>query len=50
MGSESNPRFHVVAIDYGLKRNILRELADGRLQAHGPAGDGDGGRGAGAQA
>ena len=26
-GHESNPRFHVVAIDYGLKRNILRELA-----------------------
>ncbi len=26
-GHESHPRFHVVAIDYGLKRNILRELA-----------------------
>jgi carbamoyl-phosphate synthase small subunit len=26
-GREVNPCFHVVAIDYGLKRNILRELA-----------------------
>ena len=26
-GRETKPRFHVVAIDYGLKRNILRELA-----------------------
>jgi carbamoyl-phosphate synthase small subunit len=26
-GRETDPRFHVVAIDYGLKRNILRELA-----------------------
>ena len=26
-GQEAHPRFHVVAIDYGLKRNILRELA-----------------------
>jgi carbamoyl-phosphate synthase small subunit len=26
-GRQENPRFHVVAIDYGLKRNILRELA-----------------------
>jgi carbamoyl-phosphate synthase small subunit len=26
-GHETAPRFHVVAIDYGLKRNILRELA-----------------------
>ena len=26
-GRQTNPRFHVVAIDYGLKRNILRELA-----------------------
>ena len=26
-GHETRPRFHVVAIDYGLKRNILRELA-----------------------
>src|SRR3990170_2531917 len=26
-GRQDTPRFHVVAIDYGLKRNILRELA-----------------------
>src|SRR5512139_2623462 len=26
-GQQEAPRFHVVAIDYGLKRNILRELA-----------------------
>jgi len=26
-GRQEVPRFHVVAIDYGLKRNILRELA-----------------------
>jgi carbamoyl-phosphate synthase small subunit len=26
-GHQTKPRFHVVAIDYGLKRNILRELA-----------------------
>jgi carbamoyl-phosphate synthase small subunit len=26
-GRQQSPRFHVVAIDYGLKRNILRELA-----------------------
>jgi carbamoyl-phosphate synthase small subunit len=26
-GRQSAPRFHVVAIDYGLKRNILRKLA-----------------------
>jgi carbamoyl-phosphate synthase small subunit len=26
-GKQESPRFHVVAIDYGLKRNILRELA-----------------------
>jgi carbamoyl-phosphate synthase small subunit len=26
-GRQQAPRFHVVAIDYGLKRNILRELA-----------------------
>ena len=26
-GRQQHPRFHVVAIDYGLKRNILRELA-----------------------
>jgi carbamoyl-phosphate synthase small subunit len=26
-GRQNSPQFHVVAIDYGLKRNILRELA-----------------------
>jgi carbamoyl-phosphate synthase small subunit len=26
-GRQESPRFHVIAIDYGLKRNILRELA-----------------------
>jgi carbamoyl-phosphate synthase small subunit len=26
-GRQEQPRFHVVAVDYGLKRNILRELA-----------------------
>jgi len=27
-GRQTNPEFHVVAIDYGVKRNILRLLAD----------------------
>ncbi len=27
-GRQENPRFHVVAVDYGAKRNILRCLAD----------------------
>ena len=27
-GTQSHPRFHVVAVDYGAKRNILRCLAD----------------------
>ncbi|MEK9971467.1 MAG: glutamine-hydrolyzing carbamoyl-phosphate synthase small subunit [Ferrovibrio sp.] len=27
-GKQENPKFHVVAIDYGIKRNILRSLAD----------------------
>ena len=27
-GKQENPRFHVVAVDYGIKRNILRCLAD----------------------
>jgi len=27
-GKQANPRFHVVAVDYGAKRNILRCLAD----------------------
>ena len=26
-GRQDAPRFHVVAIDYGIKRNILRQLA-----------------------
>ncbi|HXG79719.1 MAG TPA: glutamine-hydrolyzing carbamoyl-phosphate synthase small subunit [Methyloceanibacter sp.] len=26
-GRQTSPRFHVVAVDYGLKRNILRKLA-----------------------
>jgi carbamoyl-phosphate synthase small subunit len=26
-GTEADPRFHIVAIDYGAKRNILRQLA-----------------------
>lgn len=27
-GKQENPKYHVVAIDYGAKRNILRSLAD----------------------
>lgn len=27
-GTEADPHFHIVAIDYGAKRNILRQLAD----------------------
>src|SRR6266545_5003936 len=27
-GRQDDPQFHVVAIDYGIKRNILRQLAD----------------------
>ena len=27
-GRQDDPEFHVVAIDYGIKRNILRQLAD----------------------
>ena len=49
-GHESSPRFHVVAIDYGLKRNILRELATAGCKLTVVAGDGDRGGGAGAQA
>ena len=41
MGGRRAPRFHVVAIDYGLKRNILRELASVGLPAHRRAGHGD---------
>ena len=43
-GRQENAEFHVVAIDYGIKRNILRLLAVGRLQGDGGAGD-DLGRG-----
>ena len=32
------PRRHVVAYDYGVKRNILRMLAEPRLPRHGGAG------------
>jgi carbamoyl-phosphate synthase small subunit len=31
-GRQENPRFHVVAIDYGIKRNILRQLAANRCK------------------
>jgi carbamoyl-phosphate synthase small subunit len=31
-GRQDNPRFHVVAIDYGIKRNILRQLAANRCK------------------
>ena len=27
-GTSENPRFHVVAYDYGIKHNILRMLAE----------------------
>ena len=27
-GRQENPQFHIVAVDYGAKRNILRQLAD----------------------
>jgi carbamoyl-phosphate synthase small subunit len=27
-GKQDNPQFHVVAFDYGVKRNILRMLAE----------------------
>ncbi|MEO7222322.1 MAG: glutamine-hydrolyzing carbamoyl-phosphate synthase small subunit [Devosia sp.] len=27
-GTQENPEFHIVAVDYGAKRNILRQLAD----------------------
>ena len=43
-GRLDKPEFHVVAIDYGIKRNILRLLAERRLQGHGGAGE-DLGRG-----
>jgi carbamoyl-phosphate synthase small subunit len=31
-GRQTNPEFHVVAIDYGIKRNILRQLAENRCK------------------
>ena len=37
-GRQENGEFHVVAIDYGIKRNILRLLAVDRLQGDGGAG------------
>ena len=43
-GRQDKPEFHVVAIDYGIKRNILRLLAGDRLQGDGGAGQ-DLGRG-----
>ena len=38
-GRLDKPEFHVVAIDYGIKRNILRLLAERRLQGDGGAGE-----------
>ena len=38
-GRQDAPEFNVVAVDYGIKRNILRLLARRRLQGHGGAGD-----------
>ena len=43
-GRQTKPEFHVVAIDYGIKRNILRLLAGCGLQGDGGAGE-DFGRG-----
>ena len=40
-GRQDEPAYHVVAYDYGIKRNILRKLAVARLQADGAAGAGD---------
>jgi carbamoyl-phosphate synthase small subunit len=37
-GSQDQPRFHVVAYDFGVKRNILRMLAAARLPCDGGAG------------
>ena len=50
MAGRTSAQHHVVAIDYGVKRNILRLLAEGRLQGHGRAGDGERRGGAGARA
>ena len=47
---QTNPEFHVVAIDYGIKRNILRLLARQRLQGYGRSGQDFGRRHHGAQA
>ena len=44
-----NPEFHVVAIDYGLKRNILRCLANAGCKITVRARDREGGRRAGTQ-
>ena len=37
--TRTSAKHHVVAIDYGVKRNILRLLAERRLRGHGRAGD-----------
>ena len=49
-GRQTAPEFNVVAIDYGIKRNILRLLGGRRLQDHGGAGDDFGRRHPGAEA
>ena len=49
-GELREPQFHVVAIDYGVKRNILRQLAGNRLPGDGGAGADLGRRHSGAQA
>jgi carbamoyl-phosphate synthase small subunit len=33
-GQQTAPRFHVVAYDFGVKKNILRMLAERGLQGH----------------
>ena len=38
-GRQDKPEFNVVAIDYGIKRNILRAARQRRLQGDGGAGD-----------
>ena len=45
-----SPRFHVVAIDYGLEAQHPARARDCRVPAHRRAGDGDRGGDAGAQA
>ena len=32
---QKDSRFHVIAFDFGIKRNMLRKLAQRRLQDHG---------------